>query len=238
MLQPHLKFNDESKNGIKIISGALLASLLLLSACGGSSTTKTGDSNTSSGGDSSTSGNGGTSSGSGSASCTDIAGEPDIMGPISFTPGTMNSSNVRETVVINIPVDADTEYVGVLLNSPDFTTSSGAITAGTDGFFTVPSPAAQTLNIPVEVVSTAAASGNIYPQITLCTTDINTCKQVTGSAGVAVTYATTKQPSGFVLTRFKNFENGNPVIPTIDQVANPTSACIATQALAVAPAAS
>ena len=237
MLQPHLKFNDESKNGIKIISGALLASLLLLSACGGSSTTKTGDSTTSSGGDSSTSGNGGTSSGSGSASCTDIAGEPDIMGPISFTPGTVNSSNARETVMINIPVDADTEYVGVVLNSPDlsFNSSVGAITTGTDGIFTVPAPATQTLSIPVEVVSTAAASGNIYPQITLCTTDINTCKQVTGSAGVAVTYATTKQPSGFVLTRFKNFENGNPIIPTIDQIKNPTTACIATQALTVVP---
>lgn len=205
----------------KVSAALLLASLLSLTACGS---------------DSGTSVPGIGSSGGGSTACVDVSGEPDIMGAISFTPATADSTVSVTTVTMHIPVDADTQYVGVVLNSPDFLTSGGAITTGVDGFVAVATPGVQTLDIPVDVSSISPATGNIYPSITLCTTDINTCKQRAGFGGVAVSYATIKTSSGFVLTRFKNFENDVIITPTVDQLINPPLACVATQALAMAPA--
>lgn len=214
----------------KVSAAVVLASMLSLAACGG-------------GGGSSTPATGGGSTGGGSTACTDIPGEPDIMGPITFTPATVNSAVPLGTiteVIMHLPVDADTGYVGVLLvnNDPDISPrplSVGA-TVGVDGLVTIPSPGAQTLDIPVDVVPNPNETGNIYPSITLCTTDFNACKQTSGSGGVAVSYATIKKSTGFVLTRFKNFANGNSIIPTVAQIANPTFACIPSQALAIAPA--
>ena len=216
----------------KVSVAVVLASLLSLAACGGG-----GGSATPSGGAST---GGGTTTGGGSAACVDVPGEPDIMGPITFTPATINPVPflpTPATAAINIPVDADTAYVGVVLSNPtDYPLAVGAYdnSSGVD-FFVVATQSVQTLHIPVIVTATTATAGDIYPQITLCSVDINACKQIGGSGGVAVSYATIKTPTGFVFTRFKNFAGGSAIIPTTAQLANPTLACVPPQALAVVP---
>jgi hypothetical protein len=219
-------------NNKKMAYSSVMAAMLLgLAACGSSG--------------SSTPATGGGSTGGGSTACTDIPGEPDIMGPITFTPATVKPSvtaslsGTPATATMNIPVDADTGYVGVVLSNPtDYPTSVGGYdnSSGVD-FFVVASQGVQTLHIPVIVNAVTTATGDIYPQIVLCSNSIDTCKHVGGSGGVEVAYATIKKTTGFVFTRFKTFANGTTTPPpTIAQIANPTLACVAPQALAVAPA--
>ena len=226
MLQPHFKFNDENKTGIKIISGALLASLLLLSACGGSSTTKTGDSTTSSGGDSSTSGNGGTSSGSGSASCTDIAGEPDIMGAITYTPATAKPG---DTVIMHVPVDAETAVITATLAG----FSGGSVVGVATAPDTVVSTSkAQTIDVSI-TIPTLSGAGDYYLTMNICSSGINACNKVTNSPGVAVNFASNPVVKNVPLTQFKYFANGSEIKPSVTNL--PVNSCVTQPILTVAP---
>ncbi len=194
----------------KVSVAVVLASLLSLTACGG-------------GGSSSP------AAGGGLTACADIPGEPDILGQITFTPATTTAG---QTVMMNIPIDAETAYVGVTLANASFS-AGGASTNGSGGVIVpVTSTGAQTLQVPV-IISPSAPADSYFPSINICSGEIGACEGVSGSAGTAVTYATVPLPGFDSLSRFKNFENGNVITPTLAQITSPSASCVAKPVLIV-----
>lgn len=222
----------------KIAYVSIMAVMLLgLSACGGGGSTPaatTGGGTTGGG----TTGGGTTGGGTtgGSTACTDIPGEPDIMGQITFTPSTFTSDPsippTEKIVMMNIPIDAETTYVGVTLSNATFG-PGGVSTDGAGGSF-VPatSTVAETLQVPVIMLSNTQPD-SYFPSIVICSGERGACESTTGSTGTAVTYATVPLFDSDFLARFKNFENGSSITPTVADLANPTASCVTKPVLTV-----
>jgi hypothetical protein len=203
--------NEIAKIRKLLLFGLSITALSVLTACGG-------------GGSSSSSSGGG-------SSCSDISGEPDVLGAITFTPA---AAHAGDTVMINIPVDAETAYVGVTLANASYTGGGASINGSGGVIVTVPSPAVQTLQIPV-TGSPLAPADSYFPSISLCSVEIGACEETDGSGGVAVTYASVPQPGFDNLSRFKFFANGSTITPTIDQIAHPADSCVAKPSLIIDP---
>lgn len=209
--------NKKAVSGLtgKVSAAVVLASLLSLTACGG--------------GGSSAPATGGGATGGGSTACTDVSGEPDIMGQITFTPSTTTAG---QTVMMNIPIDAETAYVGVtFLNATS--TAGGSSVNGTGGVIVpVTSTGAQTLQVPV-ITSPTAPADSYFPSIVICSGELGACDSTDGSAGTAVTYATVPLSESGFLSRFKNFENGSVITPTVEQLTNPSASCVVKPVLTI-----
>lgn len=170
------------------------------------------------------------SAGGGAITCTDVPGEPDIMGPITFTPTTASPG---DTVTMHIPVDATTAFVGVELTG----FSASSIVGGSDpslasglGYVTIATLGAQTVDVPMTIPAGSGA-GSYMPTINICSEDVNACKKITGSAGIAVNYASNPISDTAPLTRFKYFANTNEITPNIGNL--PTDSCVARPVLTV-----
>ncbi len=197
----------------KVSVAVVLASMLSLAACGG--------------GGSGTPATGGSTGGP--TACADIPGEPDILGQVTFTPSTTTAG---QTVMMNIPIDAETVYVGVTLANASFS-AGGASTNGSGGVIVpVTSTGAQTLQVPV-IISPLAPADSYFPSINICSGEIGACEGASSSAGTAITYTTVPLPGFDSLSRFKNFENGSAITPTPAQIASPSASCVAKPVLTV-----
>jgi hypothetical protein len=204
-----------------LLIGISVLTLSGLTACGGGggSTTAPIEDTTSS-----------TTSSGGSTSCTDTVDEPDIMGPITYTPAT---ATVGDTVIMHIPIDGITAYVGVELTGMSSTTVVGTSVEKLNdypGYTTVPSLGEQTIDISL-TIDPISGAGNYSPTINLCTVDLNACKKLTGSGGVAVNYASSSISASFPLQRYKYFEGGAEIPPSFDNL--PVNSCVDTPVLSV-----
>jgi hypothetical protein len=171
------------------------------------------------------------STGGGATSCNDLSGEPDIMGQITFTPATAQPG---DTVIIHIPIDADTAFVGAELTgiSATGTIVGGSTTTLSDltGYVTVASLGVQTLDVSTTILPGSSA-GSYIPTINVCSVDINACKHMTGSGGVAVNYASNPIFDNTPLSRFKYFESGSEITPSVSNL--PVDSCVTRPTLTV-----
>ncbi len=191
----------------KISAAVMLAGMISLTACsgGGSSAPATGG---------------------GTTACTDIAGEPDIMGAITYTPATAKPG---DTVIMHVPVDAETASVTAVLTGFSGGTAVGV---GTAPDTTVASSAVQTVDIPV-TVSPISAAGDYFIVINICSVGINACNKVPGAPGVAINYASNPVVKDVPLTRFKYFANGGKIDPSPSNLSS--NSCVTQPILTVAP---
>lgn len=206
----HIKQTTTIKNMLR--AGLGIAVLSILTACGSSSSSTP-------------------SASVGAVSCTDIAGEPDIMGQITYTQATATAG---DTVTMHIPVDADTVFVGAELAGigsggiPNGGHSEPTLASGT-GYVTIASPGvAQTVDVPM-TIATGSGAGSYVPVINLCTADLGSCTKIGGSPGVAVNYAFSSLAAP--LFRFKYFASGSVISPSATNL--PVNSCVDTYTLTV-----
>jgi hypothetical protein len=163
---------------------------------------------------------------SGATTCTDIAGEPDMMGQITYTPSTVA---LGDPVTMHIPIDGETAFVGAQLTGLSGGNSTPTLVSGT-GYVTVTPLGTQTIDVPM-TIDAAGAAGSYVPVINVCTADLGACKQVDLSAGVAVSYAFSSLAAP--LLRFKYFSGGAAIAPGPGNFG--TNSCVATPVLTVTP---
>jgi len=160
---------------------------------------------------------GGSDGGGGSPpACTDVAGEPDILGQIAFEPGTASPGDL---VQLKIPVDAEVEFLTVNLSFDKDVNIGGVSSPAT---YAVATPGVQTLSVPIQT-NPAAGADSYTPTIQLCTHDTGTCESSPGAGGVGVSYFMGIPGKDGVrdLTRARYFTNGGP-----ENVAGSTSCVV------------
>ncbi len=198
----------------KVSVAVVLASMLSLAACGGGGSSTPAP------------GTGSTGGGTTAAACTDIAGEPDIMGAITYTPATAKPG---DTVIMHVPVDAETAAVTASLSGLSGGTVVGV---GTAPDTAVSTAGAQTVDVPV-TISSVSGAGDYFVVINICSAGINACNKVGSAPGVAIDYASNPVIKDVPLTRFKYFANGAKIDPSASNL--PTNSCVTQPILTVTP---
>ncbi len=173
----------------------------------------------------------------GSENCVNIAGEPDITGPINFTP---TRAQPGDTVIMHVPVDSETSFIGAELMGYDYAATglTGPIVGNSvptlvdgSGYITIAPLRAQIIDVPL-FIPTGSGAGQYIPMIAICSGDVESCKQEEDSHGLAVNYTSVPVDGETVLWRFKYFENGAKIEPEPDNM--PTASCVARPTLVIA----